>query len=148
MFTPPDPKSPLFDMVRGIVNAQAALVRASDGLPAEPARRRRLCRDCADYDGTCPNDGLPCKRESADLTITRIEFAAGHEDARVTSEQVAALMRKVRLAPRMLQALRDGRRKLATYTAVYSGDKELRRLLGEWDALIGEAEGRLPREAA
>ncbi len=22
--------------------------------------RRPLCRDCADHDGTCPNDGLPC----------------------------------------------------------------------------------------
>lgn len=33
MFTSPDPKSPLFDMVRGIVNAQAELVRAK---PVEP----------------------------------------------------------------------------------------------------------------
>lgn len=42
---------------------------------------------------------------NADPTITRIEFAPGHEDARLTSEQVAALMRKVWLAPRMLAAL-------------------------------------------
>jgi hypothetical protein len=109
MFTPPDPKSPLFDMVRGIVNAQAALVR---WLPAEPR-------------------------------VTRIEFAPGHEDARLTSEQVAALMRKVRLAPRMLAALRDIVAQLEEHDDRYREPEcPLCAAVSDAKALIAEAEGR------
>lgn len=108
---------------------------------ATTAQRRRLCRDCADYDGTCPNDGLPCKRESADPVVTRIEFAPGHEDAPLTSEQVAALMRKVRLAPRMLAALKEADRLYSTY-----GLQASAAACGPWinavRDLIAEAEGR------
>lgn len=42
----------------------------------------------------------------------------------------------------MLDALRRGRQKLATYVHVYDGDKELRSLLVAWDAAIARAEGR------
>lgn len=72
MFQAPDPKSPLFNMVAGIVNAHAALVRAQ---PAEPV-------------------------------VTRIEFAPGHEDERLTEQDVAAKLRLMKLAGRMLAALK------------------------------------------
>ena len=45
-------------------------------------------------------------------------------------------------APQLLNVVRGFRRKLATYTSVYEGDKELRRLLKECDAAIAKAEGR------
>jgi len=63
-------KSPLFDMVAGIVNAHAALVRAQ---PAEPV-------------------------------VTRIEFAPGHENERLTDEGVAAKLRLMKAAPKLLEA--------------------------------------------
>jgi len=71
MFTSPDPKSPLFDMVAGIVNAHAALVRAQ---PTEPR-------------------------------ITRIEFAPGHENERLTDEGVAGKLRVMKAAPVLRDAL-------------------------------------------
>lgn len=37
--------------------------------------------------------------------------------------------------------LQRGRQKLATYTAVYTGDKELRGLLADWDEAIKDADG-------
>lgn len=79
----------------------------------------------------------------AEPVITRIEFAPGHEDARLTSEQIAALMRKVRLAPRMLKALKGyvqavavggGDDKAAVMAAIRAADNEAR-------AVIAEAEG-------
>lgn len=116
MFTPPDPKSPLFDLVRGIVNAQAALVR---GLPAEPV-------------------------------VTRVEFAPGHEDARLTSEQVAALMRKVRLAPRMLAALKAMDEAMCSmHDGMSKAERHAARLaLIECRAVVAEVEGRSPQEPA
>lgn len=44
-------------------------------------------------------------------------------------------------APEMFAALKAGRQKLATYVGVYSGDKELLALLGQWDAALDRAEG-------
>ncbi len=44
------------------------------------------------------------------------------------------------LERRLAEALRSGREKLATYQAVYPGDKELRRLLTEWDAVLASPE--------
>lgn len=43
-------------------------------------------------------------------------------------------------APEMLESLKRGRRKLATYTAIYSGDTELVKLLAMWDDVIAKAE--------
>jgi hypothetical protein len=63
-------KSPLFDMVAGIVNAHAALVRAQ---PAEPV-------------------------------VTRIDFAPGHEDERLTDSAVAGKLRLMKAAPKLLEA--------------------------------------------
>jgi hypothetical protein len=44
-------------------------------------------------------------------------------------------------APDLLEVVKRGRRKLATYTAIYTGDKELRGLLEAWDAAIVRALG-------
>lgn len=41
----------------------------------------------------------------------------------------------------LVAALQGGRQKLATYQAIYFGDKELRRLLAEWDVLLKAAKG-------
>ena len=131
MFQAPDPKSPLFDMVRGIVNAQAALVR---GLPAESAQQSTAE----------PIDHGP------GVVVTRIEFAAGHEDARLTSEQVAALMRKVRLAPRMLAALKAMDEAMCSmHDGMSKAERHAARLaLIECRAVVAEVEGRSPQEAA
>lgn len=43
-------------------------------------------------------------------------------------------------AGELLEACKRGRRKLATYTAIYSGDTELVKLLAMWDAAIQKAE--------
>ncbi len=42
----------------------------------------------------------------------------------------------------LLGVVRDFRQKLATYTSVYSGDKELRRQLEACDTAIAKAEGK------
>lgn len=158
MFQAPDPKSPLFDMVRGIVNAQAALVR---GLPAHgpdnPPRLRRPDESVEQYRAAMGWSAEPAQQSTAEpidhgpgVVVTRVEFAPGHEDARLTSEQVAALMRKVRLAPRMLAALKayvhavavgGGDDKASVMAAIRAADNEAR-------AVIAEAEGRSPQEAA
>ena len=39
----------------------------------------------------------------------------------------------------MLKALQEGHQKLATYVSVYPGDKQLRKLLKDWDAAIAKA---------
>ena len=42
--------------------------------PCEGCKPRPLCRDCADNDGTCPNDGLPCNPKERH---TCSKYAAG-----------------------------------------------------------------------
>jgi hypothetical protein len=103
MFQAPDPKSPLFDMVAGIVNAHAALVRAQ---LAEPA-------------------------------VTRIDFAPGHEDERLTDSAVAGKLLKMKAAGLMYEALRK------TKTCALPTD--VRELV---NAAIAAADGRSDQEAA
>jgi hypothetical protein len=103
MFNAPDPKSPLFDMVAGIVNAHAALVRAQ---PAEP-------------------------------TITRIDFAPGHEDEAITERDVAEKLRLMKAAPKLLEACRQAEQWLQGWASAEPYISVLR-------AAIDEAEGRSP----
>lgn len=72
---------------------------------------------------------IPIK--SGSRTVAYVQIARGDSD-------VAAL---IAIAPEMFVALKCGRPKLATYVNVYPGDKELRALLEQWDALIAKAEG-------
>lgn len=67
------------------------------------------------------------------IAIVRISLEGSHANARL----IAA-------APDMLESLKRGRRKLATYTALYSGDTELVKLLAMWDAAIALAEPKEP----
>jgi hypothetical protein len=120
MFQAPDPKSPLFDMVAGIVNAHAALVRAQ---PAEPI-------------------------------VTRIEFAAGHEDERLTDEGVAAKLRLMKAAPALAEGVRLA---ISTMTSVAVALAEqgfpataesVRREVRVLQRVLDIAEGRSPQEEA
>lgn len=94
-----------------------------------------------------------CSREASSVTaepidhdpgvvVTRVEFAPGHEDARMTSEQVAALMRKVRLAPKLLEALKEWVEPWGN--AAFLPESKISR----HRALIAEADGRSPQEPA
>ena len=82
----------------------------------------------------------------AEPVVTRIEFAPGHEDEAITEQDVAAKLRLMKLAPRMLSATKRARQKLVTYASIYDGDKELRSLLQEWDEILAAAEGRSHQE--
>lgn len=72
-----------------------------------------------------------------------MEICSTPQGQRFTATLLAvdAASRKQTQEP-LLEALRGGHRKLATYQDVYKGDKELRRLLGEWEALIAAAESK------
>jgi hypothetical protein len=105
MFTAPDPKSPLFEMVAGIVNAHAALVRA------EPR-------------------------------ITRIEFAAGHENERLTDEEVARKLRVMKAASKLLEALPACVRELRAWMKDHGEDLKTIAAIKAAEDAIAEAEGR------
>jgi len=114
----------------------------------ERTPRRRLCRDCADYDGTCPNDGQPCA-SPAEPVATRIEFAPGHENERLTDEGVAGKLRLMKLSPRMLAVLRDLVAQLAEHDDRYREPEcPLCAAVADARAVIAEAEGRSPQEPA
>jgi hypothetical protein len=53
--------------------------------------------------------------------------------------QWVANARLIAAAPDLLEVVKRGRQKLATYTSIYTGDKELRGLLAAWDAAIKRA---------
>lgn len=51
-----------------------------------------------------------------------------------------ATMQQISATPDLLAVVKRGRQKLATFTTIYAGDKELRELLAAWDAAIAKAE--------
>jgi len=57
------------------------------------------------------------------------------------NETVIANARLISAAPDLLAVVKLGRQKLATYTSIYDGDKELRMLLERWDSAIAKATG-------
>jgi len=97
MFTAPDPKSPLFDMVAGIVNAQAALVRGAAGGTSNlnPRLTRRIVTQHvhppipvrhmdwqATFEGYEPGDSVgtgATEREAIDWLIAEEAWAIAHE---------------------------------------------------------------------
>lgn len=89
-------------------------------------------------------------QQATEPRVTRIDFAPGHEDARMTSEQVAAPMRKVRLAPRMLAALKAMDEAMCSmHDGMSKAERHAARLaLIECRAVVAEVEGRSPQEAA
>lgn len=89
-------------------------------------------------------------RQATEPRITRIEFAAGHEDARLTDEGVAAKLRLMKLAPRMLAALKAMHEALGAMSDhMTRAERHAARMaLIECRAVISEAEGRSPQEPA
>lgn len=61
------------------------------------------------------------------------------ETVKIGFDLQAALSASQEEVKRLRSALTGGRTKLATYVSVYTGDKELRRLLADWDAILQEA---------
>lgn len=55
-----------------IGQARASAGRAmvdAEAIAAEIHKAAPFCRDCADHDGTCPTDGLPCNRQARTAAI-------------------------------------------------------------------------------
>jgi hypothetical protein len=87
---------------------------------------------CDDCNGTGKVQGEP----TTDPRITRIEFAPGHEDARLTDDEVAAKLRVMKAAPFLLSALQH-------IAATCEG-----RAVEVARAAIDAADGRSPQEPA
>lgn len=81
-----------------------------------------------------------CDRESfcSDELCDSIE----KEEVRYPSYHRGDDVSLITAAPDLLESVKCGRQKLATYLHVFSGDKELSALLVMWDAAIAKAEGK------
>lgn len=82
--------------------------------------------------------------ECNDLWIAacyRSGTTAADEHSAQAEAEAQANARLIATAPDLLSVVKRGRQKLATYTSVYPGDKELRELLEAWDAAIARAKG-------
>jgi hypothetical protein len=73
--------------------------------------------------------------------MERANHAAMHMMHFVDASDYDALIEQ---RDRLVEALKGGRQKLATYQSIYFGDKELRRLLTEWDDLLAKQGGAAP----
>jgi hypothetical protein len=104
-------KSPLFEAAAGIVNAHVALARTIT-------------------DAT-----------SREPVVTRIDFAPGHEDERLTDEGVAAKLRLMKAAPRLLEALPACVRELRAWMKDHGEDLKTIAAIKAAEAAIAEAEG-------
>lgn len=57
-----------------------AMIDPPDPAPPEPGHQagcdfasKPRCRDCADYDGTCPHDGTPCDPREWKCTCPKVK---------------------------------------------------------------------------
>jgi hypothetical protein len=76
-------------------------------------------------------------RQATEPRVTRIEFAAGHENERLTDEGVAGKLRLMKAAGQMYEALRK--------TKTCALPTEVRDLV---NAALAAADGRSPQEPA
>lgn len=89
------------------------------------------------------------------MNTTRIEFAHGHEDERLTDQDVAAKLRLMKAAPKLLAALKRIEQRIAYYASLAEGDApnieqwaytDQSGDMREVRAAIAEAEGRSLQE--